>query len=238
MSNPISPVGLILSRQPHPLGAPLVEPPCPRAPVVHRTPPHVALIPAHERAGPRAVHHGRVVPGHEVAGVAPLDAEHVLVLRGVREQPLDQLARLRLGDALERLRGRRRERCAARHAVLEVVQVVCDVHVRPARGLVDLQDAVAAEGERFGVDVAEVGAVGGRGFFARVHQTVCADVVVLLEGRQQRRWEVGERCAGVGEVGVAAMAGRWEFVCAEERVACAPRVEGGVDVEDAVALCA
>jgi len=183
------------------------------------------------------VHHRRVVPGHHVAGVAPLHAEHVLGLRRVREQLLDQLARLRLGDALERLRGRRRERRAARHAVLEVVQVVRDVHVRPARGLVDLQDAVAAEGERLGVDVAEVGAVGGRGFLARVHQAVRADVVVLLEGGEQRGWELGERCAGVGEVGVAAVAGRWEFVCAEEGVACAPRVEGRVDVEDAIALC-
>jgi len=101
---------------------------------------------------------------------------------------------------------------------------------------VDLQDAVAAEGEGLRVDVFEVGAVFWGGFFARVHEAVGADVVVLFEVGEEGGGEVGAGGAGVGEVGVAAVAGGREFVGAEERVTGAAGVEGGVDVEDAVAL--
>jgi len=203
---------------------------------MNRTPPHIPLEPPHERPLARPMHHGRVVPRHQIPGTLPLDTKHVFLLRRVREKPLDELCALGLRDALEGLRGRGCEARRAGGAVLEVVQVVCDVEVLPAGWLVGLEDAVAAEGGGFGVDVTEVRAVGWSGFFARVHEVMGADVIVLGEVEQEGGREVGGGGAGVGEIGVAAVAGGWELVGAQERVACAAGVEGGVDVEDAIAL--
>lgn len=63
-----------------------------------------------------------------------------------------------------------------------------------------------------------------------------ADVVAFIKFGFQVGREVRVRGAGVCELGVAAVSRRREFVRAEEGEAGAAGVEGGVDVEEAVAL--
>lgn len=64
---------------------------------MHRALPHVprVLLP-HLRDA-------RVILDHQIALVLPFDVENVLVLCRVRQRPLNQLARLWLGDPLEGL---------------------------------------------------------------------------------------------------------------------------------------
>lgn len=167
---------------------------------------HVALEPAHERAGARAVHDGRVVPADEVAGLAPVDAEHVLVLSRVREERLDQSRRLGLRHAAAGV-------CpvCVRVRILEVVQVVRDVQVRAARGLVALHDSVPPERVLFRINVLqELGL--WTCLLARVPEAVGADVVVFEQPGFQVPGELVKGRARVREVGVPAMSWRRELV--------------------------
>ena len=65
---------------------------------------------------------------------------------------------------------------------------------------------------------------------------VAAGVLVVVELLFEGFREAGVGGAGVGEVGVAAVAGGREFGGTEEGEAGATWVEGGVDVEEGVAL--
>lgn len=70
---------------------------------MYRAPPHVPRVLLYERPLACVMHHARVIPDHQIALVLSFDAEHVLVLRHVRQQSLNQLAQLGLGDPLEGL---------------------------------------------------------------------------------------------------------------------------------------
>lgn len=74
------------------------------------------------------------------------------------------------------------------------------------------------------------------GFLPRVPERVADDVVVRDEFVLEMGGQGGEGGATVGEFGVAACAAGREFVRAEEGVARAAGVEGGVYVEEGVAL--
>ena len=67
-------------------------------------------------------------------------------------------------------------------------------------------------------------------------ERVAAGVVVVVEALFEGGREEGVGGARVGEVGVAAVVGGWEGGGAEEGEARAAGVEGGVDVEEGVAL--
>lgn len=193
----------------------LVESPRRAAPIVHRRPAHIPSVLALETAPRGAVHHACVVPEDQVAVVLPLHAEHVLGLRGVPVQLLEQLLRL------------------LRVQSLDVVHVRRDVQVHPVGGLVALYQVVSAHRVVFRVDVGE-GL--GRGLLAGVPEGVRGDVVALEELLLQVLGQFFERRAGVGVFGVAACALGWQFVRAEEGVSCPAGVEAGVDVEELVAL--
>jgi hypothetical protein len=180
---------------------------------MHRTPSHIPGIFFHKRAFPSFVHHTGIVPHDQIPLVLPLDADHVLVLRSVREQSLDELGAFGLRHPLVRLLlGRhkvRRPRCF----VLQMVHVVRDVEVLAPAGPVGLQNLVSAKGVFLGVDVSEPFTVLGRGLFARVHKAVCPNVVVLLELSAQVCRKLVVSGAGVGKVGVAASATWWQLMC-------------------------
>ena len=103
-----------------------------------RTPPHIPRILLHKRPLPSLMHHTRIIPHNQVTLVLPLNAKHIFLLTGVREQLLNQLVAFGFGDAFFLGTG-----------ILQVVDVVGDVEVSSAAGFVDLEDLVPAEGEVF-----------------------------------------------------------------------------------------
>jgi hypothetical protein len=174
------------------------------------------------------MHDGRIIPAHHIARLPPLDAEQVLVLRGVREQALDQFRAVGLLDPTVLW-------LPVDIGIFQMVQVVRDVQVRSPTGFVALDDPVPAERVGFRVDRGEILGLRAR-FASAVPQRIGPDVVVLDELASQVVGKFVEGRARVGEVGVAPVAGRWELVGAKERVARAPRVEGRVAMEEGVSL--
>ena len=114
-----------------------------------------------------------------------------------------------------------------------MVRVGGDIQIRAAAGFVPLHDAVPVHLVLRWVDVGEVS---GRRDFAGVEERVGGDVVVGEKLGFEVLGEVVKGGAGVGEVGIAACVFWGEGVGAQEGEGGAARVEGGVDVEEGVAL--
>lgn len=117
----------------------------------------------------------------------------------------------------------------------DVMQVRPDVQIRPARGLVDLSDAVLCHGGDGSLHV-EVGEEGRGADFAGVVETVCA-----YERRLRLTMAVEEEflgglvkvvpcCARICELGLAALAWGWDGYGAEGGVGGAAGIETAVYV--------
>lgn len=188
-----------------------------RAIIVHRGPPQVPPELALERAAARAMQHAPVIPNNHITWAVPRHGSRVLLLRGVCIKPLHQFPRVRNLFSV----------------LFDMVQVRAHIQIHAPAGLVPLRNAVPLHRRRRRrIDIREELR---RPQLPGVRHGVRAHVIMRQQPLSQIPRQLVERGPRVREVGVAAMTRRRQRARAQQRERRAPRVEGRVGVEQAVA---
>lgn len=188
---------------------------------MNRAPPHIPLVSACKCPLPRPMHDAGVIPNHQIPWLLPLDTTHILILRRMRQQVLNQLRAFLLIHSIS-------------ITVLQMMQMIRNIQIPPPAPLMHLHNPMSAKRILFHIDVFHV-RTSRHSLHPTMPQTMRTDIILLQQRLLHLPIELLKRGPCIRKLRIAPRPRRRQLMRSEQRKPRAPRVEAAVDVEQSVA---